>query len=121
MLRGFEAGAPGNLAQQREIGRRLAVERRDAHQPLDRQAEPVAAGGDESVGVCRQNARFLRLLGNVDLDEARQATAGVLHLAGQRLGEPRTIDAFDHVEQRYRVADLVRLQRPDQMEGKVGK
>ena len=43
MLSVGEAVAPGDLAQQREMQRRLLVLGRDAHQPGDRQAEPVAA------------------------------------------------------------------------------
>ena len=58
---------------------------RDAHQPDDRQAEPVAAVDDEGVGRGRQDAGLLRLLAGVDLDQAGQPAAAALHLARQRL------------------------------------
>src|SRR6266576_3534362 len=51
-----EPGAPSDFAQQREMQRRLLVERWDAHQALDRQVEPVAAFDDEVVGRNRKNS-----------------------------------------------------------------
>jgi hypothetical protein len=44
-----EPGAPGDLAQQGEMQRRLLVERRDTHQALDRQAEPVDVHSKEEL------------------------------------------------------------------------
>src|SRR5229473_8127748 len=87
-----EPVAPRNLAQQREVERRFLVLRRDAHQPDDRQVQPVAALADESVGGSWQYPRLLRLLAGIDLDERGQAPPGLIHLAGQRLGETRPVD-----------------------------
>ena len=116
-----EPGAPGDLAQQREMRCRLLVERRNAHQAFDRQAEPVAALDDEVIGHGRKNPRLLRLFAGTDLDQAGRAPTSALHLPGQRLGEPRPVDGFDHVAKCRSVAYLVGLQRPDQVQGEVGK
>ena len=95
--------------------------RRHAHQPDDRQVEPVAAVEHKSIGGVGHDARFLRLLAGVDLDQARQPAAGTLHLARQGHREARPVDGFDHVEQGDRLPDLVGLQRSDQVQGEVGK
>src|SRR4029077_1802758 len=116
-----EAVAPGDLAQQREMQGRLLVLGRDAHQPDDRQADPVAAIGDERIGVGRQDAGFLRFLAGIDLDVARQMPPAPFHLARQRLGQARPVDRLDDIAMRDRVLDLVGLQRPDQMQGQIGK
>ena len=91
------------------------VRRRHAHQPLERQAEFGAAGGDEGVGVGRDDAGLLRLLAGVDLDIEPRAR-------GRRAGSPRPGLAasfgrsrrLDHVEEAHGLARLVGLQRADQ-------
>jgi hypothetical protein len=99
---------------------RLLVERRNAHQAFDRQPESVAALDNEFIGHGRKNPRFLGLLTGIDLDQAGRAPTAALHLAGQRLGKPRPVDGFDHVAKRHRIAHLVGLQRPDQVQGAAG-
>ena len=96
-------------AQQREIGRGLLVDRRDAHQPDDRQPELVPALGDEPVRLGRHDPGLLRLLADVDLDQAGRAPPAMLHFLGEGLRQPRPVDALDHVEQSHRVAHLVGL------------
>ena len=46
-----KAVAGGDLGGQREVRAGRLVLRRDAHQPLERQAELAAAAGDEGVGL----------------------------------------------------------------------
>src|ERR1700730_3876288 len=48
-----QPGAAGGLAQPRKMHRRLPGERRDAHQAVDRQVEPVAAFDDKVIGFGR--------------------------------------------------------------------
>ncbi len=100
--------------------RRLLVDRRDAHQPNDLQLVHVAAGGDESIELGRQDASLLRFLAGVDLDEAGKLLAGALHFLGERGGKPLAIDGLDDVEQSDRIACLVGLQRSDQVQLEVG-
>jgi hypothetical protein len=116
-----EPGASGDLAQQCEMWRGLLVERRNAHQAFDRQAEPIAALYDERVRLGGHDSGFLRFLAGVDLDQAGRATPGVFHFLGQGLSEPRPVDRFDHIENRNGVTHLVRLQRPDQVQGEIRK
>ena len=114
-----EAVARGDPGEQREVQGRLLVLGRDRHQAHDRQAEIVAAGGDEGVGIGRPDACLLRLLAGVDLDEAGRATPLARHLAGERLGELRPVERLDHIEQRDHVLDLVGLDRPDHVQLEV--
>ena len=115
-----EAVARGHLGQQGEMQRRLLVDRRDAHQPDDRQLVDVAAGGDEGVEIGRQDARLLRLLAGIDLDEAGGPLAGPFHLLGERAGQALAVDRLDDVEQGHGIARLVGLQRTDQVQLEVG-
>src|SRR5215469_5767049 len=99
----------------------LLVERRNAHQAYDWQADPVSALVDEAVGLGRHDARLLRFFAGVHLDEARRAAPGALHLVGQSLRQSRPVDSLDDIESGDGVADLVGLQGPDQVQGEVGK
>src|ERR1700736_1803525 len=63
-------GAPGDLAQECKMQRRLLVGGRDAHQAFDRQAQTIATFDDEVIGFGWENTCFLRLLAGVDLDQA---------------------------------------------------
>ena len=63
-----------------------------------------------------KHARLLRLLSGVDLHQQSRALAGALELRGKRGGKLRPVEALDHVEQFDGVANLVRLQRADQMQ-----
>ena len=115
-----QAVARGHLGQQGEVQRRLLVDRRDAHQPDDRQLVDVAAGGDEGIDVVRQDAGLLRLLAGVDLDVAVGPPAGAFHFLGERRGQPLAVDRLDDVEQGHGIARLVGLQRTDQVQLEVG-
>src|SRR5471032_1445187 len=116
----LQAVACGHLGQQREMQGGFFVDRRDAHQPDDRQLVSVAAGGDEGIEVGRQHACLLWFFAGVDLDEAGGALAGLLHLLGQGRGEAVAVDRLDDVEQSHGIARLVGLQRADQMKLEVG-
>src|SRR5579872_5067792 len=100
--------------EEREVHRRLLVERRDTHEPLDAEAVFAAAGGDEAVGVGRRNPGLLRFLASVDLDVEARRRSPRLDGVGQRPRQPRPVERLDDVEQGERVLDLVRLQRADQ-------
>ena len=110
------AVASGDLGQQCEMRARLLVGRRDAHEAGDREAEPVAAIGDEGVGALGQHAGLLGLGAGVDLDVERGAASAAGHLGRQGLGDPGAIDRLDHVEQFDGLAGLVGLQRPDEVQ-----
>ena len=62
------------------------------------------------------NAGLLRLEPDIDLDQQPRLLAGPLHLRLERDGDLLAVDRLDHVEQRHRLARLVGLQRPDQMQ-----
>src|SRR3546814_3870246 len=96
---GGQSMATRGFRQQGEMRRRFVVRRRDAHQPAHVEAEFFLAASDKGVGVERQNPRLLRLLARIDLDQTGQAATGACHLGGERLGEPRTVERLDHIEQ----------------------
>ena len=80
----------------------------------------VAAKRDERFGLAREHAGLLRLLAGIDLHEEARALAGAFDLLGERARELRPVDGLDHVEQRDRLAHLVRLQRTDEMQLDAG-
>ena len=63
-----DAGLARQLLQQREMRPRILVGRRDAHQPVDRQAMCVAAARDEGDRLAGLDARLLRFGTGVDLN-----------------------------------------------------
>jgi len=71
----FQPVARGDLGRQGEMGRRRIVDRRDAHEPRDVEPIGCAAGGDECVGLFRQDAGLLRFGAGVDLDEQQRRAA----------------------------------------------
>jgi len=101
--------SPGDLAQQREMQRWFLVDRRNTHQPGNRQPVLVTAGGDESIGVFRRDTCLLRLAAGIDLYEAGRPAAGLFHLAGQRRSQFRPVNSLDHIEQTDRLFHLVGL------------
>ena len=116
-----EAVAPGDLAQQREMRRRLLVNRRHAHQPDDRQAESVAAFDDKrsaSAGMIPAFCGSSPVLTSIKQGGRRPLRS--ISLASD-VRQPRPVDALDHVEERDRVRDLVGLQWSDQVQGEIGK
>ena len=99
----------------------LLVHRRDAHQARDRQAEVVAAKPDEGVGLAGFDARLLGLLAGIHLDEAIGPAVLLRHLGRKQPGKLLPVQAFDGVEKPDRFANLVGLQRPDEMKPDIGK
>ncbi len=65
----FKPVARGDLRGQREMRRRRIVDRRNAHQAGNLQTVFLAAAGNEGVGLAWSDARLLRLLAGVELDE----------------------------------------------------
>ncbi len=64
-------------------------------------------------------AALLRLLADIDLDEARYPLPGLVERLGERLDQARPVERVDAVEQFDRVLRLVRLQAADEMERHV--
>ena len=52
-----------------EERRGIAICRRNAHQALQRVAEPAAHGTDKAVGLGRGDTGFLRLVADVNLNQ----------------------------------------------------
>ena len=89
--------------------------------PVD--GEPEGRRGTARTKASRlagQHAGLLRLLAGVDLHEQTRALADARHLLGESARELGPVDGLDHVEQRDRLAHLVRLQRTDQMQLDAG-
>ncbi len=76
----------------------------------------LAAARDERHRLVRRDPRLLRLEPDIDLHIDRQPAPRPLHLGLQHARELVAIDGLDHIEQRHRLARLVGLQRPDQMQ-----
>ena len=74
----------------------------------------------KAVRLGGKHARFLRLLSGIDLHQQSRPLAGPLELGGKSGGKLRPVEALDHVEQFDGVANLVRLQRADQMQLEIG-
>ncbi len=110
-----------DFGEQREVRRHDIVDRRNAHQPVDREPVHVAAARDERIHVAGKHARLLRLLARIDLHEQAEAPPLLLHLRRDRAGDLVAVDGVDGIEQRHRVRRLVRLQRTDEVQSKVGK
>src|SRR3546814_8262753 len=73
--------AAGDLAKEREVQRRLLVERRDAHEAGKPEPQDAALG-DEGVGLARSDAGLLRLLAGIHLDVALRCDAQLVALPG---------------------------------------
>src|SRR3990167_6938075 len=106
----------GDPGKQREMRGGRLVDRRYAHQPLDIETVFGTTVPKEGIDLARRDAALLRLLAGIHLDpESRDLHAArrrFLQLARKRW----PIERMDHVEERDRVAELVGLQRADQME-----
>ena len=117
----IEAVAAGDLAKQREVQRRLLVDRRNAHQAAHRQRQLLSAGPHQAIGLFRHDAGFLRLFAGVHLDEQLRAAPLIACRLGNRAGEIRPVHRLDHVEQADGAANLVTLKRADQMQDEIGE
>src|SRR3546814_12768125 len=104
------AVAAGDLAKEREVQRRLLVERRDAHEAGKPEPQDAALG-DEGVGLARSDAGLLRLLAGIHLDVALRCDAQLVATPGPGAGELRPVDGPDHVEDFQRRAHTVCLPR----------
>ena len=96
--------------------RGLLSDRRNRHQPVDRQAVSATAKRKKAVRVFRQDARLLRLGSGVDLDVEARMLAEPLDLVGEARRDLLPIDRLDDVEMLDRLARLVALQRSDQVQ-----
>ena len=68
----LEPVARGDFRGERKMRRRRLVERRNAHQPVDRQPVIVRQLAQERVGILRQHAGLLRLGAGIDLDKQQR-------------------------------------------------
>ena len=92
-----EAGdvmTPRQLGEQGEIGRRLDAVGRKAHQPGDRQPR-LARQFDQRRQVGDRAAAFLRLVADIDLEEAVGPPAALRHRLGERGDQRRPVDRMD--------------------------
>src|SRR5690242_20162130 len=96
------------------------VDRGNAHEAGDLQPVVLPARAQESVGIFRQDARFLRLGSGIDLDEQQWTPVLPLDLPGKRGAKTRPIDGMYGIEYGDGFFRLVRLQRADQMQLDVG-
>src|SRR6056297_881136 len=108
----------GDLFQERKMQGGRFFDRRNAHQPANREVH-LAAGGHKIIRVAGQNARFLRFLPGVDLHEKIRAMANFLRQPGKRLGQLGAIDRVNRLEEVKCLSCLVRLQGSDQMHGDI--
>ena len=107
--------------QQREMKRGLFLSRRDAHQPQHGKIQHIAAMPDEGNGLFGRDAGLLRFLTGVHFDKKFRPPSGFLNFRFERFGEFQPVERMDAVEQPKRLAHLVGLKRPDEMQLRVRK
>lgn len=100
---------------------RLFVDGWDAHEAGDWQAVGFARFLDERIGFERRHTGFLWLTAGVHLHQKLRTAAVLLRGISQGGGELRAIEAVDGVEERDGVLGLVRLQRADETQAKIGR
>ncbi len=105
--------------EQREIGRRLDVCGRHAHQARDRQIRRARLAQQRGQ-IGDRAAALLRLVADIDLDEAVRPLARLVHRPGERGNEGRAVDGMNGVEQRDRILGLVGLELADEMQRDAG-
>jgi hypothetical protein len=110
---------PREFGQEREPRRSLLLSGRDAHEAGQLQA-CIARRADEPGQIRDGAAAFLRLVGDVHLDEAVGQPARRRPGAGDRCDQRRPVDRVDHVEQFDRLRRFVGLELPHQVEADVG-
>ena len=110
-----ESFVAGEFRQQRELGRGFEAGGRHAHQPGEWQIGG-ARFGEQGGQVGDRAATLLRLVADVDLDEARRAAIGGVHRPGQRGDERCAVERMDRFEQRDGFGRLVRLELADEVE-----
>lgn len=101
-------------------GRFLAL-RRNAHQAPEIEIIVRTDGGDEGVGLGRDDARLLGLLARIDLNQDARPPARRHGGSSQGAGQPFPVKGLDHVEQVERLSGLVGLQRSDQAKFQAGQ
>lgn len=110
------AGQGGQLRKVRPGGLTIGG---DAHQTNNIQTVFGTATPNKRGDLGRRDAGLLRFATDIDLHEAGQLAIDAHHLGCQRLRQPIPIHRLDYVKQRHGIANLVGLQRPDQMQGHV--
>src|SRR5438309_2334393 len=98
--------ASGKLGEKREIGRRLNSQRRDGHQPGERQRRTSHRGHD-LLDLPDLAAAFLLLLPDIHLDIERGEAMRLLRLPDERVEQRAPVERMDRIEQLYRIAGLV--------------
>ena len=89
--------------------------------PGDLEAVARARRGDQRVRLLRQGRRPSAARGRCSpARKQRGARPLARDLAGERRAQAGPIDGLNHIEQRDRVARLVRLQRSDQVQLEIG-
>ena len=111
--------APRQLRQQREPGRGLQLGRGNAHQADDRQA-CIAGLVEQGRQRARRAAALLRLVAQIDLDEAIGPAPDPVGRPRQRLQQRGAVERMHDVKQLHRLLGLVGLKLADQVEPDAG-
>ncbi len=97
--------------------RRLFIDRRNAHQPVDLKTKFCAARVDEGRRIVRRHARLLRFLAGVDLYvQLRRGPVARINRGPERSRERRAIQRLNHVKERDRITRLIGLEGPNQVQ-----
>lgn len=104
------------LRKQGEMRRWLGADWRDAHKPVHRERQRLAAQRDEGVCLARGDTSLLRFFARVHLYEQSRASLGFFERRLQDMGKLWSVQRMNRVEQFDGFANLVRLQAADKME-----
>lgn len=108
---------PGSAGREPgEMRRRIAIGRRNAHQPDKPAVEPGLTGGNEGIGVSGRDAGLLRFIPDIDLDQQVGRPAFTLDGVGNRVGEFWPVQHINHIGNANRVTRLVGLQPADDVQ-----
>src|SRR5262249_21495097 len=116
-----ETELPRELGKESKMHSCFLLLRRNAHEPSDVELEVLATEPQQTRRFLRIDACLLSLRTRVDLDEQLEPPLLLCHLKRDGLGNPRPVNRVNGIKQRHRLACLVGLQWPDQMQLDVGK
>ncbi len=109
------------FSEQSKMTRRIAVARRQNHQPFWREVEG-AQTGEKCAGFFRRNARFLRFAAGIDLDEKhRHRPAGFADGFEESFSEAQPVKSVNRRKQAERGFGFIALQPAYHMEFNIGE
>jgi hypothetical protein len=83
----FETMTCGNLVQERKMGGRRLIDRRNTHETVNIESPFLTAFFNKIVGVFRGDARFLRFFTRIDLNIEFRAPLRFLQFLGKGFGD----------------------------------